>query len=112
MTYKNRDADSAIRVNYEIVNHVSTMIAREKGIRLLLGCHIGVMKRIFGGSSGNSGGKDNRALKKPPSLQQKDKTITKYGQRREVLHSSERTYYNVSGGLHQKHRTDGQLALR
>lgn len=34
----------------------------------LLGCHIGVMKRILGGKSGNSGGKVNRALKKPPSL--------------------------------------------
>jgi hypothetical protein len=34
----------------------------------LLGCHIGVVKRILGGKSGNSGGKVNRALKKPPSL--------------------------------------------
>jgi hypothetical protein len=33
-----------------------------------LGCHIGVIKRILGGKSGNSGGKVNRALKKPPSL--------------------------------------------
>lgn len=28
-----------------------------------------VLKVIVGGSSGNSGGKDNRAFKKPPSLQ-------------------------------------------
>jgi len=37
-------------------------------VNVLLGCHIGVMKRILGGMSGNSDGKVNRALKKPPSL--------------------------------------------
>jgi len=36
---------------------------------VLFGCHIGVMKRIFGGKRGYSGGKLNRALKNPPSLQ-------------------------------------------
>lgn len=30
---------------------------------------MGVMKRILGGKRGNSGGKDIRALKKPPSLE-------------------------------------------
>jgi hypothetical protein len=40
----------------------------QDGVNALLGCHIGVMKRILGGKSGNSGGKVNRALKKPPSL--------------------------------------------
>ena len=40
----------------------------QDGVNPLLGCHIGVMKRILGGKSGNSGGKVNRALKKPPSL--------------------------------------------
>jgi hypothetical protein len=34
-----------------------------------LGCHIGVMKRIVGGKSGNSDGKLSRAFKNPPSLQ-------------------------------------------
>lgn len=37
----------------------------------LLGCHIGVIKRILGGKRGNSVGKVNRALKKPPSLDMK-----------------------------------------
>lgn len=41
----------------------------QDGVNALLGCHIGVMKRILGGKSGNSGGKVNRALKKPPSLE-------------------------------------------
>lgn len=30
---------------------------------------MGVIKRILGGKRGNSGGKDIRALKKPPSLE-------------------------------------------
>lgn len=30
---------------------------------------MGVIKRILGGKRGNSGGKVNRALKKPPSLE-------------------------------------------
>lgn len=43
---------------------------------LLLGCHIGVTNRIFGGSSGNSDGKVNRALKKPPSLETRSASIS------------------------------------
>jgi hypothetical protein len=46
-------------------------IKAERYENALLGCHIGVMKRILGGKSGNSGGKVNRALKKPPSLERK-----------------------------------------
>lgn len=42
---------------------------REVTKSVLFGCHIGVMKRIFGGSKGNSGGKDSRDFKNPPSLQ-------------------------------------------
>lgn len=34
----------------------------------LFGCHIGVVKRIFGGFKGKSSGKFNLALKIPPSL--------------------------------------------
>lgn len=47
-----------------------TSVATKSGMRgnALFGCHIGVMKRIFGGLSGKSSGKDSRALKKPPSL--------------------------------------------
>ena len=61
----------------------------------LLGCHIGVMKRILGGKSGYSGGKVNRALKKPPSLGIKIRI-------RETTRRAD-AYYSVSGGLRSDH---------
>lgn len=39
----------------------------------LFGCHIEVVNFIVGGSNGNSGGKDSRALRKPPSLRRRRK---------------------------------------
>lgn len=65
--HKDRDTNVAVGIDCEV--HV---LEKERwcGVdqNTLLGCHIGVMKRILGGKSGNSGGKVNRALKKPPSL--------------------------------------------
>jgi hypothetical protein len=40
----------------------------------LFGCHIEVVNFIVGGSSGNSGGNDSRALRKPPSLRSENRT--------------------------------------
>ena len=45
----------------------------------LFGCHMGVMKRSFGGFRGKSSGNVSRALKKPPSLSSgRHKTYTKH----------------------------------
>ena len=56
----------------------------------LLGCHIGVIKRILGGKSGNSGGKVNRALKKPPSLEMKIRMEVSAGRNGDILECIDR----------------------
>lgn len=52
---------------------------------------MGVIKRIFGGKRGYSGGNDNRTLKNPPSLQVISERVKRGG--------LTETYYSVSGGL-------------
>jgi hypothetical protein len=64
-TYQDGDANHTVGINCML----GSDYRYEKYTRgLLLGCHMGVMNRIFGGCKGYSEGKVNRALKNPPSL--------------------------------------------
>lgn len=67
-SHQDRDADDAIRVDCVTSNIRSFLVSK---MTQLFGCHIGVRNLILGGNKGYSGGKVNRALKKPPSLGEK-----------------------------------------
>jgi hypothetical protein len=69
------------------------------------------MKRIFGGKSGNSGGKVNRALKKPPSLDIKIRMDASNGRNGYKLESIDRAAIRPSNvsmkGVGRGERKDG-----